>query len=227
MSDTTSTAALSSSSNCRVEGCDSPVHATELCSKHKRQELRQRSAFIKTRPGKEWCQSYFVADVKVKRGRNPKPSLVSLDVAAVTHGYDQHGNLTRLDKKAKTKHLPKEGDSAADVRSGKKWEANWRKNATTEFKSVHWAERDRAMFLGKTVPRTAHVPTIPLTRNPAGWGRSPWPTQVGAFAHVETVETSMGSYERMSGYRITPTGLSKPCTCKACKASRKSRVPQA
>jgi hypothetical protein len=142
---------------------------------------------------------------------------VSLDVAAVTHGYDQHGNLVRLEKKAKTKHLPKNEDSAADVRTGKKWEANHRKNATQPFKTTHYAERDRAMWLrgqGESVPklpRTAHVPTVPLTRNPAGWGRS----ATGNLA---------GDWGPDGKYRVFPQGVNKPCTCKSCKASRKARV---
>jgi hypothetical protein len=235
MNESTLTTASESLKTCRE--CEEPVFSNGLCSRHCKQMQRQRDAFMKVYPGRTWCPSYFVADVRVKKGRNPKPSMVSLDVAAGTHGYDQAGNLTRLDKKAKTKHLPKEGgDSRVDTwgNAGKQANKTHRKNMVQQFKTVHYAERDRAVWLrgqGVSVPnlpRTAHIPTVPLSRNPAGWGKSSPPSRwVGAFTNVEMVETEMGSYERMSGYRITPTGVSKPCACKACRQSRRQRVPQA
>jgi hypothetical protein len=205
--------------NCKVEGCESTVHATELCGKHKKQEQRQRAAFIRVRPDEQWCPSNFKPDVKVKRGRNPRPQILSLDrykadMGAAGWAADIHGNLTRLPAKPKPTYKPKDGESsnsAADVTGVGKWDAKWRKNQTQIFKSIHWAERDRALFLGKKIPRTAHVPDIPLTSNPAGWGRSPSPTLAGAFTS--------------DGYRVFPQGVSKPCQCKACKASRKNRAP--
>jgi hypothetical protein len=235
--DTLNMASQSLSDMCRVDGCHSSVFSTELCGKHKKQEQRQRSAFIKVRPDETWRPSYFKPDLKVKRGRNPKPQVISLDrykadMGAAGWAADIHGNLTRLPDKPKPTYKPKDGESsnsAADSTAIGKWDAKWRKNASTEFKSVHWAERDRAMFLGQgKLPRTAHVPTVPLTRNPAGWGESSPPARwVGAFTNVETVDGPMGSYERMSGYRIAPRGVSKPCQCSACRQSRNQRVPQA
>jgi hypothetical protein len=224
---TTSATELQSSNPCQVEGCHSPVFSTGLCGRHKKQQQRQRAAFIKVRPGEEWRDDYFLADVKGRRGRNPKPSLVPLEVAATTHGYSAEGELERLPKKAKAKHLPQEGgDSRVDTWGNASAKANKtrRKGIVAEYKSIHYAEKDRALFLGKKPPRMAHVPTVPATLNPAGWRRSPRPRLVGAFTHVEVVETSMGSDVRMSGYRVSPEGLSKPCKCKSCKQGRKARA---
>jgi hypothetical protein len=209
---------------CTVSGCDSPIHATELCSKHKKQQQRQRAAFIKVRPGEEWRDEHFVPDVKVKRGRNPKPQILSLDrykadMGAAGWGADIHGNLTRLPDKPKPTYKPKDGESsnsAADHTPIGKWDAKWRRNQTQQFKAVHYAERDRAMWLrgqgvlAPRLPRTAHVPTVPLTRNPAGWGASKSGDLAGAFTS--------------DGYKVFPRGVSKPCQCKACKESRKSRA---
>jgi hypothetical protein len=213
--DTLSMASQSSNDTCRVDGCHSPIFSTELCGKHKKQEQRQRAAFIKVRPDETWCPSYFKPDLKIRKGRNPKPGVVSLDVAAVTHGYDQAGKLDRLPIKPKTKHLPKEGgDSRVDTwgQAGKQANKTRRKNIAQEYKAVHYAERDRALFLGKQkLPRTAHVPTVPLTLNPSGWGRS----ASGNLA---------GDYGPDGKYRVFPRGVSKPCQCNACKESRKSRA---
>jgi hypothetical protein len=146
--------------------------------------------------------------------------MVPLEVAAATHGFDVHGNEIRLPKKAKAKHLPKEGgDSRVDTwgNAGKQANKTHRKNMAQQFKTTHYAERDRAVWLrgqGVSVPklpRTAHVPTVPLTRNPAGWGRS----ATGNLA---------GDWGPDGKYRVFPKGVSKPCTCKACKRSRKSRA---
>jgi hypothetical protein len=209
------------SSTCTVEDCGSPVHATGYCSKHKKQEQRQRSAFIKVRPDESWCPEYFKPDLKIKKGRNPKPGMVPLEVAAITHGFDLHGNEIRLPKKAKTKHLPKEGgDSRVDTwgNAGKQANKTHRKNMAVEFKTVHHAERDRAVWLrgqGVSVPklpRTAHVPTVPLTRNPAGWGKS------------SGYGSRTGAYGADGKYRLFPQGVNKPCQCKSCKRSRRARV---
>jgi hypothetical protein len=212
---TTSATELQSSNPCRVDGCHSPVFSTGLCGRHKKQQQRQRAAFITVRPDEEWCPELFVPDLRVRKGRNPKPGIVPLAVAAVTHGYDQDGELERLPKKAKTKHLPKDDrDSRVDAwgQAGKQANKTRRKNIAQEYKAVHYAERDRALFLGKQkLPRTPHIPTVPLTLNPSGWGKS---SPAGNLAGAFTGE----------GYKVFPRGVSKPCQCRACKASRKARA---
>jgi hypothetical protein len=219
--DTSSMASQSLSDTCRVESCHSPVWATGLCSKHKRQEGRQRAAFIKVRPDEQWCPDFFVPDLKVKKGRNPRPSMVPLEIAAVTRGYDLAGNLDRLPIKPKTKHLPKEGgDSRVDTwgNAGKQANKTHRKNMAQQFKTVHYAERDRQVWLrgqglpAPKLPRTCHVPSIPATSNPSGWGKSPG------------YGTRVGAYGADGKYRLFPQGLSKPCQCRACRASRKARA---
>jgi hypothetical protein len=193
---TTSTTASQNLSSCKVDGCHAPVFSTKLCTKHKKQEQRQRQAFVKTR--REWREEFFVPDLKIKKGRNPRPSMVPLEVAA--HLFDSDGN--RLPIKAKKKHVSRDGetsDSAADVRTAKKWEANWRKNGTREFKTVHYAERDRAVWLrgqGEPAPK---LPAQCISRRsrrrsirPAGASRHP-ATSWALMALTASIACSRGA----------------------------------